>query len=79
MDWQTRLVTTYLTVCNIFHQHGFRFCLERMSNSGTVSLTDEEVLTVYLHWYHESSTYIEEYLQLHFGSFGRLVSKSSDL
>ena len=49
MNWQTRLVTTYLTVCSIFDQHGFESCLERMSNNHTVSLTDEEVLTIYLH------------------------------
>jgi len=48
MDWQTRLVTTYVKVCDIFDQHGFRNYLERMSNNKTVFLTDQEVLTIFL-------------------------------
>jgi|688.fasta_scaffold528871_1 hypothetical protein len=48
MDWQTRLVAVYVMVCDIFKQHGFSCCLERMSNNKSVTMTDEEVLTIYL-------------------------------
>lgn len=48
MDWQTRLISIYLTVCNIFDQQGFSHYLERMSNNKAVFMTDQEVLTIYL-------------------------------
>lgn len=48
MDWQTRLVTVYVMVCDIFDQDGFRHYLQRMSNNKNTTLTDEEVLTILL-------------------------------
>jgi hypothetical protein len=48
MDWQTRLVTVYVMICDIHDQHGFKHYLQRESNNKIVILTDEEVLTIFL-------------------------------
>lgn len=48
MDWQTRLISIYVLVCDIFSNQGFCFYLQRTSNNKSICLTDEEVLTIYI-------------------------------
>lgn len=48
MDWQTRLISVYLTVRDMFDQQGFSQYLERMSNIKAVLMTDQELPTIYL-------------------------------
>lgn len=47
MDWQTRLITLYLFVCEHFAQ-GLWIHAQRFAPYADLSFTDEEVITVYL-------------------------------
>lgn len=47
MDWQTRLITLYLLVCDYFAQ-GLWIHAQRFAPHADLSFTDEEVVSVYL-------------------------------
>jgi len=47
MDWQSRLISTYLTVCMLWDQ-GLREYAQRMSRNQTVRITDQELITIFL-------------------------------
>ena len=47
MDWQTRLITLYLFVCDHFTQ-GLWIHAQRFAPYADLSFTDEEVVTIYL-------------------------------
>ena len=47
MDWQERLITLYLWVCNQY-EHSLQWVCERHSFHVQLHISDEEVLTVYL-------------------------------
>lgn len=48
MDWELRLVSIYLIVCNFFNQQKVQQSL-RKSPNGNPNFTDEEVMTIYLY------------------------------
>ncbi len=47
MDWQSQLISTYLTVCS-FWRKGICESVKRYSNHSEFALIDEEVATLYL-------------------------------
>lgn len=47
MDWQSRLIDTYLTVCDYWKQ-GVWTVAQRHSNNQKALLSDEEIVTIYL-------------------------------
>ena len=47
MDWQSRLIETYLTVCKYWEQ-GVWTVVQRHSNNQEAALSDEEVVTIYI-------------------------------
>ncbi len=48
MDWQTRLIETYLMICELWDQ-GVCMAAQRFSNNQQVDLTDEEIITIYVY------------------------------
>lgn len=48
MDWQYKLISLYLFICNEYKK-GLYFYCERMSNYADLSFSDEEVITIFLH------------------------------
>lgn len=47
MDWQGKLISLYLFICNEYKKHLWSYC-ERMTNYADLSFSDEEVITLYL-------------------------------
>lgn len=47
MEWQHRLISTYISVCSYMRQ-GLNSTVLRMSNNSEAPLTDEEVMTIYM-------------------------------
>jgi hypothetical protein len=47
MDWQSQLISTYLTVCDMWKK-GICEAVRRFSNHSDFALADEEVVTLYL-------------------------------
>lgn len=47
MDWQQRLISIYLIVCESFDNHLWQYC-ERFSNNRNPTFSDQEVITLYL-------------------------------
>lgn len=48
MDWQGKLISLYLFVCNEYKKHLWSYC-ERMTNHADLSFSDEEVITIFLY------------------------------
>jgi hypothetical protein len=48
MDWQWKLISLYLFICNEYKNHLWPYC-ERMTNYADLSFSDEEVLTIFLY------------------------------
>jgi hypothetical protein len=48
MDWQGKLISLYLFICNDYKKHLWSYC-ERMTNHADLSFSDEEVLTIFLY------------------------------
>src|SRR5438552_15735236 len=48
MDWQRKLISLYLFVCNEYKTHLWSYC-ERMTNHADLSFSDEEVITIFLY------------------------------
>ena len=68
MDWQERLITLYLWVCNQY-EHSLQWVCERHSFHVQLHISDEAVLTVYLFGLlqqrrsvHQIHTYAQEHL-----------------
>lgn len=59
MEWQTRLIFLYLTVCKFWAQGVWSSC-ERMSHNDAPSFTDEEIVTVYLFGIMEKHTELSQ-------------------
>jgi hypothetical protein len=47
MDWQSRLITTYIKICDLWNTKLFEDA-QRMSNNNIFKFTDEEVMAVYI-------------------------------
>lgn len=47
MDWQDRIITLYLDICEDYKNKLWRFC-QRFSNYANLSFADEEVITIYM-------------------------------
>lgn len=47
MEWQTRLIGTYVKTCDLWRQ-GLSCYVDRMSNNDVQELSDEEVITIFL-------------------------------
>jgi len=47
MAWQNQLITLYLTVCK-HYQNGLWASVQRFSPDSDLSVSDEEVITLYL-------------------------------
>ncbi len=47
MDWQSQLISIYLTVCKEY-QHTLRKNMARISNYSDLSFSDEEIMTIYI-------------------------------
>jgi hypothetical protein len=48
MDWQGKLISLYLFICNEYKKHLWAYC-ERMTNHADLSFSDEEVITIFLY------------------------------
>jgi hypothetical protein len=48
MDWQLRLIDTYLTLCNFFDQGLSEVVRRHSNNNQSYRLTDQEVITIFL-------------------------------
>lgn len=48
MDWQDKLITSYLFICNEYKKHLWAYC-ERMTNHADMRFSDEEVITIFIH------------------------------
>ncbi len=46
MDWQSRLISIYLTIDSVWNK-GSSMCVQRFSNNSYLFLTDQEVVTIY--------------------------------
>lgn len=47
MDWQEKLISLYLFICNEYKTHLGSYC-ERMTNHADLSFSDEEVITIFI-------------------------------
>lgn len=47
MDWQDKLISSYLFICNEYKKHLWAYC-ERMTNHADMSFSDEEVITIFI-------------------------------
>lgn len=47
MDWQDRIITLYLQICDDYKNKLWTFC-QRFSNYANLSFSDEEVITIYM-------------------------------
>ncbi len=48
MDWQGKLISLYLFICNEYKSRLWSYC-ERMTNHADLSFSDEEVITIFLY------------------------------
>ncbi len=46
MDWQGKLISLYLFICNEYKSRLWSYC-ERMTNHADLSFSDEEVITIF--------------------------------
>lgn len=48
MDWESKLITLYLTICKHYSEH-LEYSCERFTNGPNIYFTDEEVITIYFY------------------------------
>ena len=46
MDWETKLISLYTTICNEYSEKIWPHC-QRLTNGANTNFTDEEVMTIY--------------------------------
>ncbi len=47
MDWQSQLIATYIKICSVWNTNLFASA-QRMSNHQVYSITDEEIMAIYI-------------------------------